>query len=300
MGHPHHHHVHAHFTPTLDRAFRIGIFINLLFVAAEFAAGLYSGSMGLISDAGHNLSDVASMLLALSACLLAARKATPAYTYGYKKSTILVSLTNAVILLLAVGFILIESIGKLFAPVPVSGDSIMIVAGIGVAVNGLTTYLFAADKAGDINIRATYLHMLADTLVSIGVVLSGLLIRLTGWYTIDPIIGIAIALLILVSTWSVLRESLRLALDGTPEQFDLQHLQERIEAVEGVAGAHHLHIWAISTTEYALTGHIVVRELQRLEPVKRAIKSALAEEGIAHVTLEFESEPDDCTDRSCC
>lgn len=297
MGHHHH---HEPFSPKLNRAFKIGITLNLLFVATEFTAGFLTGSMGLMSDAGHNLSDVASMLLALCACLLAARRATAVYTYGYKKSTILVSLANAVILLLAVGFILVESVEKLIEPEPVSGGSIMIVAGIGVLINGFTTLLFVTDKQGDLNIRATYLHMLADTLVSVGVVVSGLLIRLTGWNLIDPIIGIAIALLILVSTWGLLRESLRLALDGIPEQFDLRQLQERIEGVEGVVEIHHLHIWAIGTTEYALTCHVVVADPLQFEQIKHRIKELLAEAGIAHVTLECESPANRCDDRTCC
>ena len=297
MGHIHHH--EHHMSVTASRAFKWGIALNLAFVIAEFIFGYISGSMGLMSDAGHNLSDVASMALALMACILATRHATGKYTYGYKKSTILVSIANAVILLVAVVIIIIESIGKIISPVEVGGDWIIIVAGIGVLVNGFTTWLFNKDRKTDLNIRATYMHMLDDTLVSIGVIISGIVIKFTGWNIIDPVIGLAIAAIILFSTWDILKDSIRLALDGTPEQFDVGDIARRMAATDGVENVHHIHIWAISTTEYALTAHVVIRDLSRLPEIKSELKSMLNGAGIRHSTLEFEDSAHLCDEEEC-
>ena len=274
--------------------------MNFIFVIAEFTVGYISNSIGLMSDAGHNLSDVASMGLALFACILATRHANGKYTYGYKKSTILVSVANAVILLVAVALIMIESISKIIRPENVEGDWIIITAAIGVLINGFTTWLFNKDRKKDLNIKATYMHMLADTLVSVGVIISGIAIKFTGWNIIDPIIGLVIALIILRSTWDILRESIRLALDGTPEQFDIEDIASRMQSVEGVENVHHIHIWAISTTEYALTAHVVISSLNDLPAIKAKLKEVLDEAGIRHSTLEFEDAAHRCQDETCC
>lgn len=274
--------------------------MNFIFVIAEFTVGYISNSIGLMSDAGHNLSDVASMGLALFACILATRHANGKYTYGYKKSTILVSVANAVILLVAVALIMIESISKIIRPENVEGDWIIITAAIGVLINGFTTWLFNKDRKKDLNIKATYMHMLADTLVSVGVIISGVAIKFTGWNIIDPIIGLVIALIILHSTWDILRESIRLALDGTPEQFDIEDIASRMQSVEGVENVHHIHIWAISTTEYALTAHVVISSLNDLHAIKAKLKEVLDEAGIRHSTLEFEDAAHRCQDETCC
>lgn len=274
--------------------------MNFIFVIAEFTVGYISNSIGLMSDAGHNLSDVASMGLALFACILATRHANGKYTYGYKKSTILVSVANAVILLVAVALIMIESISKIIRPENVEGDWIIITAAIGVLINGFTTWLFNKDRKKDLNIKATYMHMLADTLVSVGVIISGVAIKFTGWNIIDPIIGLVIALIILHSTWDILRESIRLALDGTPEQFDIEDISSRMQSVEGVENVHHIHIWAISTTEYALTAHVVISSLNDLTAIKTRLKEVLDKAGIRHSTLEFEDAAHRCQDETCC
>lgn len=274
--------------------------MNFIFVIAEFTVGYISNSIGLMSDAGHNLSDVASMGLALFACILATRHANGKYTYGYKKSTILVSVANAVILLVAVALIMIESISKIIRPENVEGDWIIITVAIGVLINGFTTWLFNKDRKKDLNIKATYMHMLADTLVSVGVIISGVAIKFTGWNIIDPIIGLVIALIILHSTWDILRESIRLALDGTPEQFDIEDISSRMQSVEGVENVHHIHIWAISTTEYALTAHVVISSLNDLPAIKAKLKEVLDEAGIRHSTLEFEDAAHRCQDETCC
>lgn len=284
-----HHHDHHHEITSLNKAFIIGISLNLAFVIAEFLAGFWYNSLGLLSDAGHNLGDVASLVLAMLAFRLAKVHPTSSYTYGYKKSTVLVSLMNAVILLVAVGIIIAESITKLIHPQPVEGDAIAWVAGIGVVINAVTAWLFMKDKDKDLNVKGAYLHMAADALVSIGVVVSGIVIAHTGWYIIDPIIGLAIAIVIIVSTWGLLRDSLRLSLDGVPAGTDIGKVEEVIHAVKGVKDVHHLHIWAISTTETALTAHISIEDVSEMERIKQEIKHELQHAGVQHATLEFET-----------
>lgn len=294
MSHEHH---HQHEVSSLNKAFMIGICLNTAFVVAEFIAGFWYNSLGLISDAGHNLSDVVSLVLAMLAFRLAKVHSNAKYTYGYKKSTVLVSLLNAVILLVAVGFILAESIEKLFHPRPVDGDAVAWVAGIGVIINGLTAWLFMKDKEKDLNVKGAYLHMAADALVSVGVVVSGVVIMHTGWYIIDPLIGMAIAVVIVISTWSLLRDSLRLSLDGVPKGIDYEKIGEVIDAIPGVKSFHHMHIWALSTTEIALTVHVVVDDLGRMEELKCILKCKLREAGIVHATLEFETPGRECAEK---
>ena len=297
MSHEDHHHHHHHLpadASSLNRAFRLGIALNLLFVIVEFVVGLCYGSMGLLSDAGHNLSDVAGLLLAMLAFRLAQTPATPRYTYGYKKSTVLISLLNSLILLIAVGVIVAESIGRMLHPETVTGDAIAWTAGVGVVVNGFTAWLFLKDKDRDLNVKGAYLHMAADALVSVGVLLSGVVISWTGWTLIDPIVGLAVAAVIVGSVWSLLRDSLRLSLDGVPGGIRIEEVARSMEAVEGVRGVHHIHVWAISTTENALTAHVVLDELGRMEEVKHRLKELLREEGIRHATLEFETAQEHC------
>lgn len=295
----HAHHEHHHGINSLNKAFIIGIALNLIFVVVEFVAGFWYNSLGLISDAGHNLGDVASLILAMLAFRLAGVHANTKYTYGYKKSTILVSLLNAVILLVAVGFILGESIDKLFHPRPVNGDAVAWVAGIGVLINAFTAWLFMKDKEKDLNIKGAYLHMAADALVSIGVVASGIIIQYTGYYIIDPLIGILIAFVIVYATWGLLRDSVRLSLDGVPAGTDYENIGRIIDSVPDVKSFHHLHIWALSTTETALTVHLVVSDMNRMEQVKCDVKRKLQEAGIHHATLEFEIPGIHC-DGECC
>ena len=294
-----HEHQHNHSINSLNKAFIIGIALNLSFVLIEFGAGFYYDSLGLLSDAGHNLGDVASLFLALLAFRLAKVKANARYTYGYKKSTVLVSLINAVILLIAVGAILTESLEKIVNPRPVEGNAIAWVAGIGVFINAFTAMLFMKDKEKDLNIKGAYLHMAADALVSVGVLASGLTISYTGWYVIDPIIGIAVAVVILISTWNLLHESVRLSLDGVPISINSEDIKEIISEIPEVISIHHLHIWAISTTENAMTAHIVIPNLDEMEALKTRIKNRLQEAGITHITLEFETNEICCEDGYC-
>ena len=221
------------------------------------------------------------------------------YTYGYKKSTVLVSLLNAVILLVAVGIIIAESIDKLLHPVPVEGAAIVWTAGVGVIVNAVTAWLFMKDKEKDLNVKGAYLHMAADTLVSVGVVISGIIIMYTGWTLVDPIIGLVIAVIIVISTWGLLHDSLRLSLDGVPVGIDSEKVGQIILAQSGVESFHHLHIWALSTTETALTAHIVIENLRCMEEVKHAVKHQLEHVGIHHATLEFEYKGACCNGENC-
>lgn len=298
--HHHHHHHHSHELTSLNKAFLVGIMLNVLFVVAEAIAGWVSNSMGLLADAGHNLSDVASLLLALVAFRMAKRSASRRYTYGYKKSTVLVSLLNAIILMVAVVFIVYESVEQLLNPEPVGGKVIIITAAIGVVINGVTAYLFIDKKDSDLNVKGAYLHMAADALVSVGVVISGVVIYFTGWYFIDAIIGLTVAVIIIISTWDLLKDSLRLAMDGVPASIDTLRLTNDICKIDGVEEIHHLHVWAISTTETAATAHVVTNNMPEMQRIKIEIKHTMADFGIGHATLEFEETGCVCSEHDHC
>ncbi|MBQ9418256.1 MAG: cation transporter [Bacteroidales bacterium] len=296
----HHHGVHHHHTvESLSAVYVVAVVVNLLFVVVEAVAGFVGNSLGLLSDAGHNLADTFSLLIAMLALRLASTRATKHFTYGYRKASVLLSLLNAIILLVAVGAIIVESIGKFFHPTEVNGPVIIWTATAAIVVNGLTTWLLARHRKHDLNTRGAFLHMLADTLVSVGVVVGGIIIQYTGWWIVDPIIGLGIAVIILVGTWNLLAESLRMSADAVPEGFDVEEITHRIESQEGVLGVHHLHIWPISTTETALTCHIVIPEASRLEEITSRVKHLLDEEGIHHSTLELETSRSHCHDREC-
>ena len=299
MSHEHHHH-HHHFegAATLNGIYILSICLNFAFVLVEAGVGFWKGSLGLLSDAGHNLGDVFSLALALVAFKLSTTKATDKYTYGYRKGSVLISLLNALILLVAVGAIMLESIRKFSSPEAVDGGAIAWTAGVGILVNGLTAFLLMKHQKNDINTRGAFLHMAADTLVSVGVVISGIVIALTGWTVIDPIIGIVIAGVILVSTWNLLSESIRMSMDAVPESIDVDAVTQQMESVPGVHSIHHLHIWPISTTETALTAHVVVREGAEPEEVVHTLKHALGDLGIQHATLETERHDHPCADEA--
>ncbi|MBR1851475.1 MAG: cation transporter [Bacteroidales bacterium] len=302
-NHEHHHHHHHHIEAANGEKIRgiliISILLNLLFVAVEAIVGLTQNSLSLLSDAGHNLSDVLSLVLVLLAIHLAKVHQTKHFTYGYKKSTVLISLLNAILLLVVVGAILAESCHKFLNPSPVNGAAVSWTAGVGIVINGLTALLLMRGQRGDLNVRGAFLHMAADTLVSVGVVISGIAISLTGWNIIDPIVSSAIAIVILVSTWGLLRDSLRLSLDGLPEGVDTDEIEAIFTSTPHVADTHHIHIWAISTTENALTAHVVVDDLANLEATKSELKHHLAEHGIGHSTLEFELPNSHCDEHHC-
>ncbi len=302
-GHEHHglhHHHHHHAIERLSTIYIVAVALNLAFVIVEVIAGVVGHSLGLLSDAGHNLSDVFSLLLAMVALKLASSHATRRFTYGYRKASVLISLLNAIILLVAVGAIMVESVRKFMHPSDVNGTLIIWTAAVGIVINGLTAWALSRQQQHDINTRGAFLHMLADTLVSAGVVVSGVVINLTGWTIVDPIIGLVIAVVILVSTWSLLSESLRMSTDAVPEGFDVDDVKQKIESQEGVLNVHHLHIWPISTTETALTCHVVIPSSDRLEEVTDRVKHLLDEMEIHHSTLELETSSSHCHDHDCC
>lgn len=299
MGHHHHHdhnHHHHSYDPATGNRFLWAIGINLLYVATEFYLGFRYDSVGLLADAGHNLSDVGGLVVSLVAFWMQKKVPDQLFTYGFKKATILATFINSVFLLLAVALIVFECIEKFRVGSIASGSAIMITAGIGIIVNGLTVLLLAKGKEKDINIKSAYLHMLADALVSLGVVISGGLITLTGLAWIDPVVGLGIAAIIVCTSWSVFKESIVLILDGVPHGIDIEHLKQEIAGMKNVKGIHQLHIRALSTTENALTAHIVVKDISSQDKTKVEIKHFLNHHQIHHSTLEFESTESICTE----
>ena len=294
-----HNHNHTPVVSSLNRAFIIGIAINALYVIIELGAGLYYDSLALISDAGHNLTDVASLALALLAFRLAKAKANDNFTYGYRKSTILVSLINSVILFVAIGGILWESFSRLHNPVVVQGLPISIVAGIGIVINAISAFLFFKDKDSDLNVKGAYLHLMADAAVSLGVVVSGILIYFFHLYWLDLFMSLVIVVVIFYSTWNLFRDSLSLTLDGVPKGIDVNKVIAEIREVPGVIDVHHLHVWAISTSQNAMTAHVLIHQdngMKQLNILKTNIKHELEHVNIHHSTIEFETIDENCTD----
>jgi cobalt-zinc-cadmium efflux system protein len=285
-GHEHHDHVDAN---RHDAAFAIGVGLNAALVAAQIVFGLLAGSLALIADAGHNLGDVLGLALAWWAATLSRRPPTARRTYGYGRSSILASLANAAILLVGVGAIALEAIRRLLAPGPVAGLTVMWVALAAIAVNGITALLFMRGRERDLNIRGAFLHMAADAGVSFGVVIAAVLIHFTGWVRLDPLMGLVISAVIVASSWSLLRQSLHMAMDGVPEGLDRTAVEAWLRDLPWVADMHDLHIWSLSTTETALTVHLVC---PAAVPDDRALFDAsagLAERfGIGHATFQVE------------
>lgn len=298
--HNHSHNINIPHDKSLGKALLWGIILNIIFVLAEAFAGWWGNSMALLSDAGHNFSDVVSLILALLAFTLAQKLPNSNYTYGYKKGTILASFINALLLGIAVVFILIESIEKIANPQSVDSGLVIWVAALGIVDNGFTTALLFRYRSKDLNAKGAFLHMLGDTLVSVGVLVSGIAIKYTGFLLLDPIMGIIIAILILVSTWHLFTQSMRLVLDGVPEGVNIDKIKKEIAKIKGVANVHHLHVWALSTTENALTAHIVLADdITDSSPIKEKIKELLHKYNIKHVTLETERDIDLCNDQCC-
>lgn len=300
--HSHDHgHDHSHHFDTHNRSFAIAVLLNTLFVVIEAVYGLLSGSLALLADAGHNLSDVLGLIMAWAASWLASRAATHSKTYGLKKTTILAALFNALILIAAVGGITWEAIQRLTNPADVAGLTVIIVAGIGVLINGATMMLFIKGQEGDINIRGAFLHMAADTAVSVGVVISGIVLMYTSLDWIDPVVSLVIAAVIFLGTWQLLKDSVNLAVDAVPKGIDPAAVRERLEGLPGVRSAHHLHIWALSTTENALTVHLVKPDPQGDDRVINDASELLAKEfSIQHTTIQWERDDCECPNASYC
>lgn len=302
MGHGHHHHGHdhghhhghghAHAAPPAgwDRAFAVGIGLNLAYVVAEAAAGIGYGSVALLADAGHNLSDVLGLAVAWGGAALARAAPSKRFTYGLKGSTILAALANALLLLVAIGAIGLEAVRRIGDPPAVPGLAVAGVALVGIAVNGFTAWLFARGRRGDVNIRGAYLHMLSDALVSAGVVGAGALIWWTGAGWIDPLASLLIALVILWQTWGLLRETVEMALAAVPRDIDYDGVKAALAALPGVAEVHDLHIWPMSTTEPGLTAHLTVPAGHPGDAFLHAAQDMLhARFGIGHATLQVET-----------
>lgn len=291
--HRHHAHGHHHAPAPAERGFAPGVALNLGFVALEAAAGLAGGSLALLADAGHNLSDVLGLVLAWVAVRLARRRPTPRRTYGWHRGTILAALANAMLLLVAVGAIALGSVQRLLQPEPVATGLMLWVAAAGVVVNLGTALLFMRGRQADLNRRGAYLHMAADAGVSAGVVVGALLIRATGWLWVDPALGLLIAGVILAGTWSLLREAMDLVMDAVPPGIDPAAVAAFLAAQPGVSAVHDLHIWALGTTETALTAHLVRPGLP-LEGgfLAEAHAGLRARFGIAHATLQVAADGD--------
>jgi cobalt-zinc-cadmium efflux system protein len=251
-------HLHVHAPKSFGFAFALGAALNIAFVVVEAAFGILSNSTALLADAGHNLSDVIGLLVAWGAAVLSRRAPTARYTYGLRSSSILAALFNAMFLLTAVGAIAWEAIQRFAHPAPVAAGTVMIVAAVGIAINGLTAWLFASGRKGDINIRGAFLHMAADAAVSAGVVVAGAVILLTGWQWVDPAVSLVICAIIVWSTWGLLKDSVRMSLAAVPGNIEAASVSAYLKQLPGVVQLHDLHIWPVSTTETALTCHLVI------------------------------------------
>ena len=291
-SHSHSHgHLHEHNTSVAyAKHFALAIGLNIVFVVVEVAYGLIANSSALLADAGHNASDVLGLVFAWSAAWMATLRPRGRYTYGLRKTTILVSILNALLLFGAVAIIAWDAIEKLQNPQPVAGTQVVIVAGVGIIINGLTALLFYKGQKTDLNIKGAFLHMAADAGVSLGVVVAGLLIRLTGKLWIDPVVSFVIILVILWGTWRLFKESLNLALDAVPSHIDLEQVKAFLMEQKGVTGFHDLHVWAISTTQAALTVHLVVQDGFDSTFVINLQKELRSRFGIGHTTIQMESK----------
>ncbi len=301
-NHSHHDHSHSAVLTNVNSAFIVGIALNFLFVVIEAIVGFSVNSLSLLSDAGHNLADVGSLALSLLAFRLLKVKANNKYTYGYRKTTILAALLNAVILLLSIGAIAYEAVNRFIHPSSLPGKTIAIVAAIGIVINFVSGKLFMKNKEKDLNIKSAYLHMMSDALVSAGLVVGGIIISYTHWFWLDSVLSIIIVIVILVGTWSLLKESLRLSLDGVPKDIDLDEIRDKTSKIKGIKNIHHIHVWAMSTTENAMTVHAVVESKMNYDEVtkiKKEIKHEMEHLNIQHTTIETEFEDDTCKKTEC-
>jgi cobalt-zinc-cadmium efflux system protein len=295
-GHGHGHgHGHSHAPANFDRAFAIGVALNLAFVGVEAVYGILAHSIALLADAGHNLSDVAGLVLAWGAAWLSRRRPTSQRTYGYGRTTILAALANAGLLLVAIGAIAWESVRRFADPEPVQGGTVMLVAAIGIVINAVTALLFMRGRKGDLNVRGAFLHMAADAAVSVGVVIAGLIIILTGWLWLDPVVSLVIVLVIAVGTWGLLKDSVAMAIDTVPAQINPDQVTTYLSELPGVTQVHDLHIWPLSTTSTALTAHLVRPEAVIDDGFNARIAAELQSKfGIGHATIQIECGSGDC------
>lgn len=300
--HIHHHHDHSAKLTHVTTAFIVGITLNLLLVVAQVVVGLFVHSLSLLSDAGHNFADVGALAISLLAFRLLKIKSNKQYTYGYRKVSVLTALFNAMVLLVSIGAILYEAAHRFLNPEPLPGMAIAIVSGAGIIINTVSALFFLRDKDKDLNIKSAYLHLMADAIISFGLVVGGIVIYYTHWFWIDSLLSVVVAVVIMVSTWQLLKDSVRLSLDGVPHDIDLDQIKAAALKVDGVKGFHHVHIWAISTTENALTAHLVLAQNvshEQEQDIKHHLRHELAHKNIQHITLETEREDEPCEVFAC-
>lgn len=289
-----HNHSHNH-AANYDRAFIIGIALNVLFVLVEAFYGWQADSLALLSDAGHNLSDVLGLLIAWGGFYLARLRPNQKHTYGWGRATIMAALFNALILLIAIGGIAWEAVSRFSHPVPIQGGIVMLVAAVGVVINGITAWLFMSGNKDDLNLRGAFLHMAADALVSLGVVIAGAIYIWSGWMWLDPAISLVIAVVILLGTWGLLRQSLHLSMDGVPASVELDAVKSYLSALPEVSEVHDLHVWAMSTSEIALTVHLVMRDGHPENDFLNRVAETLHDNfGIEHPTIQIETAAQIC------
>ncbi|WP_309607210.1 cation diffusion facilitator family transporter [Phenylobacterium sp.] len=294
-GHDHGQGGHSHAPANFDRAFAIGVSLNVGFVAVEAIYGVLANSLSLLADAGHNLGDVAGLLLAWGAAWLSRRAPTARRTYGYGRTSILAALANAVLLLVAIGAIGWEAVQRFKSPEPVHGLTVMIVAAVGILVNGGTALLFMRGRKGDINIRGAFQHMASDAGISAGVVVAGLVMMLTGWLWLDPVVSLLLVGIVAVGTWSLLKDSVALAIDAVPAGISRDAVYEHLQGLDEISAVHDLHIWPLSTTSTALTVHLVCSG-DRIDDALtgRIVEQLKARFRIDHATIQFETGKLDC------
>lgn len=296
MGHDHSHDSghHHHAPESFNLAFGLAVFLNLAFTLIEAGYAIYANSMSLLADAGHNLGDVAGLILAWGASWLLTKPSTERYSYGYKRSTILAAILNALLLVGTSAIIGYESISKLFSPEAILELPVIIVATIGIAINGGTALLFLRGSKDDLNIKSAYIHLASDALISVGVVVAGTIIYFTGWYIIDPILGLLIVVAILAGTWGLLRDSLNLLMDGVPHSIDRPSVKQYLQQLSGVDTVHDLHIWGLSTKEIALTVHLVMPEKSLSDAEYSEVSQQLKQRfNIDHTTIQVENGTDE-------
>lgn len=297
-------HHHEHDPIHYNKAFSYAIGLNISYIAIEASFGIVTGSMALLADAGHNLSDVLGLALAWGASFLMTVQPTKSRTYGFRKSSILAAMLNSIILFITVGAIGVESFRRIFHPEAIHGTTMMLVAGVGIVINGASALFFMKDKERDLNKKGAFIHLVADAGISLGVVFAGLIINLTGYSWVDPLISLLIMIVIIFSTWQVLRDSVNLAMDSVPPQIDSANVVAYLKALPGIIDVHDLHIWALSTTETALTVHLVKDGVNISNDETKQITSHLEHEfGIGHATIQYEllQETSNCTNNhGCC
>jgi cobalt-zinc-cadmium efflux system protein len=292
-----HNHNHSIASPNdINRSFVVGIVLNAAYVVVEIIYGWRNNSTSLLSDAAHNVGDISGLLLAFLAFRLQKIKPSKIFSYGFKKGSIVTSFINSILLAFAIGAIAWEGVHKILNPSPLSGTVIMWVALMGVFINSVSALLFKKNQKSDINIKAAYWHLMADALVSLGVVASGIVIHYTDWYALDGIAAIVIAVVVLFSTWNLFKDSAIAILDGVPASVDGDEIKGHLLAVDGVKNIHHVHIWGMSTNENALTAHVQIDDLARLPEIKKNLKTELDEHNIKHSTLEFELSTENCSE----